>query len=81
MWCCTHKNVNWNIVRMALATFVIDLNERFVIVELMVVEEFNYLHHNFETKSPHQLVVDLLEVDDYDLLVIHNYELVVHLHN
>jgi hypothetical protein len=26
-------------------------------------------------------VVDLLEVDDYDLLVIHNYELVVHLHN
>jgi hypothetical protein len=49
-------------------------------VELVVVEEFNYLRHNFETKS-HQLVVDLLEVHDYDLLVIHNYELVVHLHN
>jgi hypothetical protein len=52
-----------------------------VIVELVVVEEFNYLHDNFETRSHHQLVVDLLEVHDYDLLVIHNYERVVHLHN
>jgi hypothetical protein len=52
-----------------------------VIVELVVVEKFNNLHYNFETKSHHQLVVDLREVHDYELLVIHNYELVVHLPN